>query len=121
LLPLEEVDFGAEGVGARIEPYRSEISPSDELLLEVTVLNPFRTIEEASIRMIAPPDWIVMPPEQTVRLQPNSSHVLRFVVRPSETPVRRARLGAALAVAGISFGIQAEALVTVAPSDGRPR
>ncbi len=42
LLPLDEVDFGAEGFGARVMPYRSSVTGGEELELEVEVRNPFR-------------------------------------------------------------------------------
>jgi SAM-dependent methyltransferase len=37
LLPLDEVDFGAEGFGARIEPYRSTVPAGGDVELEVAV------------------------------------------------------------------------------------
>ena len=41
LLPLDELDFGPEGFGARIEPYRSIVALGERLELDVLVRNPF--------------------------------------------------------------------------------
>jgi glyoxylase-like metal-dependent hydrolase (beta-lactamase superfamily II) len=116
LLPLDDVDFGAEGVGARIEPYRSEIAASEDLAIEVSVLNPFGSGEDAVVRIVTPSGWTATPPSRTVQLLPNATQIMDFSIRPAATPVRRARIGADLTVSGIPFGIQAEALVTVTAS-----
>ena len=113
LLPLEEVDFGAEGVGARIEPYRSEIAASEELTIEVSVLNPFGSAEDAVVRIVAPSGWAATPPSSNDPAAAEFDPDRDLHDRPAASPVRRARIGAELTVSGIPFGIQAEALVTV--------
>lgn len=111
LLPLEDVDFGAEGFGARIAPYRSTVRGGEELALEVEVRNPFGREEVARVRLVVPAGWDA-PPEQEVRLGAHATAAVRFAVRPAAA-TRRARVAADLTVGGVPFGQQAEALVDV--------
>jgi glyoxylase-like metal-dependent hydrolase (beta-lactamase superfamily II) len=110
---LPEESFGDEGVGARIEPYRTTVSPGGEVELDVTVLNPFSREEPASVELVVPDGWQAEPALDGVRLAPHGEGTVRFRVRAGTTPVRRARVAAELAVGGIRFGQQAEALVDV--------
>jgi glyoxylase-like metal-dependent hydrolase (beta-lactamase superfamily II) len=113
LLPLDEVDFGAEGFGARIEPYRSTVSAGGAVELEVVVRNPFDHDDVASVRLVAPDGWQVSPGEHEVAVDARNEAAVRFVVRPRDGAVRRARVAADLTVGGVPFGQQAEALVDV--------
>jgi glyoxylase-like metal-dependent hydrolase (beta-lactamase superfamily II) len=113
LLPLDEVDFGAEGVGARIEPYRSTVKAGGEVELEVTVRNPFARDDAAVVRLVAPEGWHVSPDEHELAVDALGEAAARFAVRPSGEPVRRARVAADLTVGVTPFGQQAEALVDV--------
>ena len=54
LLPLEEVDFGAEGFGARILPYRSVVAGGDSLEFVVEVRNPFRRPSTLRVDLVVP-------------------------------------------------------------------
>jgi glyoxylase-like metal-dependent hydrolase (beta-lactamase superfamily II) len=113
LLPLEEVDFGAEGFGARIEPYRSTLRSGETLELEVTVRNPFARPEPAVVALVVPAGWPQPEPEQ-VDLGPLAEDTVRFRLSTEGiAPVRRVRLAADLTVGGTPFGQQAEALVDV--------
>jgi glyoxylase-like metal-dependent hydrolase (beta-lactamase superfamily II) len=111
LLPLEDVDFGAEGFGARIEPYRSTVHAGDELGLDVTVRNPFGRRSTATVRLVLPPGWNVTPGEHEVEIDDEATVAFRVV--PGGAPVRRARVAADLTVGDMRFGQQAEALVDV--------
>jgi glyoxylase-like metal-dependent hydrolase (beta-lactamase superfamily II) len=113
LLPLDEVDFGAEGFGARMVPYRSTVSSGETVELAVEVLNPFDRAEVARVRLALPSGWSASPDEAEAQLGPHAAGVLRFSVRPVSGPVRRARIGADLTVGDRRFGQQAEALVDV--------
>src|SRR3954447_23065525 len=114
LLPVEEVDFGAEGFGAWIEPYRSSVRAGESLDLDVAVRNPFDRDAVATVRFVAPAGWEITHALEEVSLGPNGEEVVRFRVRPVGEPVRRARVAADLTVDGVAFGQQAEALVDVA-------
>ena len=114
LLPLDVVDFGAGGFGARIEPYRSEVRLGEEVALRVHVRNPFRRDAEASVRLAVPVGWTAEPAEVAMNVAALGEAQTDFVVRPGpDRPVRRARIGADLTVDGARFGQQAEALVTI--------
>ena len=113
LLPLEEVDLGAEGFAARSEPYRLEVAAGDTVDLDVTVRNPFRRQASAVVRLVAPAGWGVAPPEQEASLAAGGEATLRFRVTP-DGPAARARVAADVTVDDVPFGQQAEALVTVA-------
>jgi glyoxylase-like metal-dependent hydrolase (beta-lactamase superfamily II) len=114
LLPLEDVDFGAEGLGARIEPYRSLVAPGGEVALEVAVLNPFDREETATVRLAAPAGWTVEPAAREAALGPKGTATVPFVVRtPGDAPPGRRVLAADLTVGAARFGQQAEALVEV--------
>ena len=113
LLPVDDVDFGAEGFGARIEPYRSSVRAGDNLDLDVAVRNPFDRDAVATVRIVVPAGWEVAHGLEEVPLGPKGEEVVRFRVRPVGEPVRRARVAADLTFDGVAFGQQAEALVDV--------
>ncbi|MFL5750608.1 MAG: MBL fold metallo-hydrolase [Chloroflexota bacterium] len=113
LLPLDDVDFGASGFGARIEPYRSEVAPGEVVDLDVTIRNPFHRPDEAEVSFIVPAGWTVEPSQRGMTLAAGAEATIAFRVRVNDRPVRRARIAADLTVGGRRFGQQAEALVTV--------
>jgi glyoxylase-like metal-dependent hydrolase (beta-lactamase superfamily II) len=114
LLPVDDVDFGAGGFGARIEPYRSTVRSGERLDLEVSVRNPFRAADVATVRLVVPDRWTAEPVEQQVRIPGHGEATLRFSIAPNGVgPVSRARVGADLTVGTVPFGQQAEALVNV--------
>ena len=113
LLPLDEVDFGAGGFGARIEPYRSSVRSGEGLTLDVTVRNPFEQTEAATVRLVVPDGWPVPAPHE-LELPGSGEATASFEVDTSGlAPVERARIAADLTVGEVPFGQQAEALVDV--------
>lgn len=113
LLPLDLVDFGAGGFGARIEPYRSLVEPGATIEAEVIVRNPFGRADEAVVAIVAPSGWVAEPDCQRATIAARGEVRLPFRLRVGSTAVRRARVAADLTVGDIRFGQQAEALVTV--------
>jgi glyoxylase-like metal-dependent hydrolase (beta-lactamase superfamily II) len=113
LLPLSDIDFGAEGFGARIEPYTSALDPGQGQELAVTVKNPFTRPETATVDLVTPPGWTADPPRHELTLESLAEATVTFTVSTDGVPVRRARVAAELDVGGYAFGQQAEALVTV--------
>jgi glyoxylase-like metal-dependent hydrolase (beta-lactamase superfamily II) len=113
LLPLEDVNFGAEGFGARIEPYRSTIGRRDVLTLHVNMRNPFDRPAEACVRLVTPAGWSASPEVHELSLSERGEETVRFEVTTDGSPVVRAVLAADLTVDDVAFGQQAEALVTV--------
>ena len=113
LLPLADVDFGAEGFGARIEPYRSALERGESGELVVTVKNPFGSTETATVELVIPLGWTADPRRHDLVLEPLAEATVSFKISTDGVPVRRARVAAELDVGGHDFGQQAEALVTV--------
>ena len=113
LLPLDEVDFGAEGFGARIEPYNSTIGRRDVLVLDVMARNPFDRPAEATVRLVTPPGWTPSPEAHELSLAALGESTVRFEVTTNGAPALRAVLAAELTVDDIAFGQQAEAIVSV--------
>jgi glyoxylase-like metal-dependent hydrolase (beta-lactamase superfamily II) len=112
LLPVE-VDFGAEGFGARIEPYRAAATSGGRLQLDVVVRNPFATPQPAQVRLVVPAGW-PEPEPQELELAPRGEDAVLFeLTLAGVEPVVRARVAADLTVGGTMFGQQAEALVDV--------
>src|SRR5690606_13512843 len=114
LLPLDEADFDAEGVGAWIRPYESETVPGEEMFLEVEVRNPAASREEVAVTMSWPPNWARRAATATVTLDPGEHGWLKFdIVVPDVPAVHRAVITADLRVGDRRYGQLAEALVTI--------
>jgi glyoxylase-like metal-dependent hydrolase (beta-lactamase superfamily II) len=113
LLPLEEVDFGAEGFGARLQPYRSVVTGGQALELEAEIRNPFAERCVLRVDLVAPDGWSVSPGHREVMAEPFGEAVVRFTVSPPPGRRRRARVAANLTAGDRDFGQQAEALVDV--------
>jgi hypothetical protein len=113
LLPLDQVDFGAGGFGARIEPYRSEVAPGAVIDAEVVVRNPFPVADEACVAIVVPASWTAEPALLRIGLAAGGEARASFRVVAGTEPVRRARIAADLTVGSVRFGQQAEALITV--------
>lgn len=113
LLPLESVDFGAEGFAARMAPYQSDIQMGETVTLQVEVINPFpyEALAEACLAM--PQNWKAVPENGKLQLAGKATGNLTFEVTPSGHTARRARVAADITVNGKYFGQHAEALVTV--------
>ncbi|MGD6747165.1 MBL fold metallo-hydrolase [Streptomyces sp. BH106] len=114
LLP-RDVDFEAEGFGARIFPYRSAPAPGGTVPLTVEVRNPFPRAETARLELVVPPGWRSDPPVRQLKLGGREVAEARFTLRvPADAPVaERVRVAVDLTVGQMTFGQQAEALVSV--------
>jgi glyoxylase-like metal-dependent hydrolase (beta-lactamase superfamily II) len=120
LLPLDEVDFEAGGLGAWIEPYLTQLLDGDEAQVRVTVRNPFARDEIARIALAVPRGWVATPSVSDLAIPSHRSASVGFSVRPSPgTRVRRARIAADVTVGERRFGQLAEALITVGPEAPR--
>jgi glyoxylase-like metal-dependent hydrolase (beta-lactamase superfamily II) len=114
LLPLEDVDFGAEGFGARIYPYRSSVVDGEKLQLEIEVRNPFRHRSTLRVDLVTPEGWQVSPERREIEVDALGEDVVQFtLVAAPGPPRRRVRIAANLVAGDRDFGQQAEALVDV--------
>ena len=113
LLPLSDVDFDAEGVGAWLRPYQVTTGPGVPFDVEVEARNPFADADEVTIALVVPAGWRAEPATAAAEVPGRATATFAFTVTPGETPCRRARIGADLTVGATRFGQHAEALVDV--------
>jgi glyoxylase-like metal-dependent hydrolase (beta-lactamase superfamily II) len=119
LLPVPVAGFGAEGYGARIQPYQSAVYGGERVELELEIRNPFPQTEEAVARLVAPAGWEVEEEEVRLRLPGGAAGTVKVLVTPPAGLVaRRARVAADLTVGSQRFGQQAEALINVLDRKG---
>lgn len=112
LLPEGDFDLGAEGVAARLAPYRSRAAAGSEVAFRASIRNPWRHRAEATIRPVAPVGWRAVPESALVSLEPGEEAVVEFSVRVGD-PVRRARIAIDVTIGELRLGQHAEALVDV--------
>jgi glyoxylase-like metal-dependent hydrolase (beta-lactamase superfamily II) len=112
-LHRELLPFGdAEGFPARFTPYRATVPAGATVELAVEVRNPFDRAETARVRLVLPDGWSSEPALHELELDPRGEARATFKVVPAGPPGRRPIAGD-LTVGDVSFGPQAEALVTV--------
>jgi glyoxylase-like metal-dependent hydrolase (beta-lactamase superfamily II) len=113
LLPLDELDLGADGVLARIVPYRVRALEGGEIPLTVTVRNPHDSAAEAVVRPVVPAGWSVLPEVLSVGLEAGEERELELLVTAPTEKVRRARVAVDVTIGSLSLGQHAEALIDV--------
>jgi glyoxylase-like metal-dependent hydrolase (beta-lactamase superfamily II) len=113
LLPLEELDVAADGIVARITPYRSKVPSGSRIDFAVTVRNPHPRAADARIRPVVPLGWRVSAPELTRTLAVGEEARMEFSVEVGAGASRRSRVAIDLAVGQLYLGQHAEALVDV--------
>ena len=78
LLPLEQLDMGAEGFCAWIKPYQLELRQGEAADITVDVLNPLPSRELMTVTLIAPEGWSIKVSEQRLELEPQAIARLHF-------------------------------------------
>lgn len=111
LLPLDELSLGADGVLARITPYRSRVVVASELTVTMTVRNPHPATAETVLRPVLPTGWSTPTPELTFVLDAGEERDVPILVRCGSTAVRRARVSVDITIGSLRLGQHAEALV----------
>lgn len=115
LLPLEELDLGADGVFLRLTPYRSKVLPDSQLTLTATVRNPHRVPATAVLRPVIPAGWTVEH-EARIELAGEEEAAVKLRLQVGPQPQRRARVAVDLTIGDLMLGQHAEALVDVIAS-----
>ncbi|HET7138218.1 MAG TPA: MBL fold metallo-hydrolase [Gaiellaceae bacterium] len=108
LLPLPD----AEGVFARVAPYRARVAPGGTLELEVELRSPLGAATQASVSLAAPDGWAVEPARATAELEPHGEATVVFRVTAGREH-GRVPVAADVTIGELVLGLHAEALVTV--------
>jgi glyoxylase-like metal-dependent hydrolase (beta-lactamase superfamily II) len=116
LLPLDELDLGADGVLCRIAPYRSSLRPGVSAEFVATVRNPHAVQAAATLVPVLPDGWTsstIAP----VELAAGEEREIAFRVTVGSAPALRARVALDVTLGSLRLGQHVEALVDV----GEPR
>lgn len=111
LLPLDELDLGADGVLVRLVPYRAEVAPGSTLRYTAEVRNPHRVATEAVLRPVLPSGW-TGPAEVRVPLEASGTVDVAFEV-VAGAAARRQRVALDVTFGDLRLGQHVEALVDV--------
>lgn len=113
LLPLDELDLGADGVLVRLTPYRSRVEPGAVVEFTATVRNPLAEAAEVEVRPVLPPGWSAGAEVLRMRLQAGEERALAVPVTVGPGAATRARVAVDVTVGTLRLGQHAEALVEV--------
>ncbi|SEB58380.1 Glyoxylase, beta-lactamase superfamily II [Paramicrobacterium humi] len=113
LLPLDELDLGADGVMARLIPYRSRSAPGAEVTFTATVRNPHHHAATAVLRPVVPAGWQTDAGETSVDLAAAEEREVSIVVRAGDGPARRCRVALDVTIGSLRLGQHTEALVDI--------
>lgn len=112
LLPLEELDLGADSVLARIRPYRAVASPGGTLTFTVEVRNPLPQPAPVQLLPVLPDGWASSPMPPLV-LGPGASAEVLFSATVGASLGANRRVAVDVTVGSLRLGQHAEALVDV--------
>ena len=112
LLPLDELEFGADGVLARIAPYHSRVVAGEVARFRIGVSNPRRSVQKAMLRVVVPLGWVAVPDVAAISLPPLGHEEIEIEVTVGG-PRRRARVAVDVDIGDLRLGQHAEALVDV--------
>jgi glyoxylase-like metal-dependent hydrolase (beta-lactamase superfamily II) len=112
LLPLDELDLGADGVLARLTPYRSRVAAHGELTLTATVRNPFGQRCEATLRLVLP-EGFSSRSGGSVWLDAGEEIEVPLRISAGRGPRSRQRVALDVTIGDLMLGQHAEALIEV--------
>ncbi|HEV7743329.1 MAG TPA: MBL fold metallo-hydrolase [Pseudolysinimonas sp.] len=118
LLPLDELDLGADGVLCRIAPYRATVAPGGTVSYVATVRNPHPSDVDATLAAVVPAGWTVSG-LGGIRLAAHEQRDIAFEVTVADAPASRARLAVDVTLGDLRLGQHAEALLDVGAPERR--
>jgi glyoxylase-like metal-dependent hydrolase (beta-lactamase superfamily II) len=113
LLPLDELDLGADGVLCRLAPYRAAADAGAVVDYRATVRNPHAYDADAVLTPVVPDGWAVSPATASVTLAAGEEREVTFSVTAGEAG-RRMRVALDVTIGELRLGQHVEALVDVA-------
>jgi glyoxylase-like metal-dependent hydrolase (beta-lactamase superfamily II) len=113
LLPLEELDLGADSILARITPYFSTVRRGAAARFTVTVRNPKPVAQCATLRLVAPLGWCPQPGFAELVLPAFGEKGIEMEVVVHGPVRRRTRVAVDVRIGDLELGQHAEALVDV--------
>jgi glyoxylase-like metal-dependent hydrolase (beta-lactamase superfamily II) len=113
LLPLDELDVGADGVFARIEPYLSEVTSGATVRFTVHVRNPRSIAQDAIIRLVTPVGWDGPTDAARFTMPASGRQDIEMEAVVHAGAQRRARVAVDVTIGDLELGQHAEALVDV--------
>ncbi|MGN6272645.1 MAG: MBL fold metallo-hydrolase [Protaetiibacter sp.] len=113
LLPLDELDLGADGVLCRLAPYRAQAATGSGIVYRATVRNPHRHEADAVLTPVVPEGWSVEPATARAALAPGEERELIFTVTTGTAPGRRHRIALDVTIGALRLGQHVDALVDV--------
>ncbi len=116
LLPLDELDLGADSVLAHLTPYFSTVAAGAAVELTAAVRNPFGHSAEAALTLVVPRGWRTEPAERRVALAAGQQAEVAWTVRVGKDAVHRARVAVDVRIGDLMLGQQAEAVLDVVPT-----
>lgn len=115
LLPLDELDLGADGVMVRLTPYRSRVRVDATFSVDATVRNPHATPADVVLRPVLPDGWVAESAEIRLTLAAGEERIVPVTVSTGPLPAHRARIAVDVTIGSLMLGQHAEAMVDVIP------
>jgi glyoxylase-like metal-dependent hydrolase (beta-lactamase superfamily II) len=103
----------AEGILARLTPYRSSAARGETVELVAEVRNPFGDERRAELSLATPVGWSSEPPAHALVIPAGAEQTATFALTVGEDP-GRTPVGLRVALGDLDLGEHAEAVVTVA-------
>jgi glyoxylase-like metal-dependent hydrolase (beta-lactamase superfamily II) len=113
LLPLDDLELGADGVLARVAPYYQRAQTGTVARFLVQVTNPRRVVEKAVVRLVLPVGWVAVPDVAAISMPPLGREEIEIEVTVGGPTRPRARVAVDVSIGDLHLGQHAEALVDV--------